>query len=495
VDGNTVYAYASFKGEWAALTATSPAPVVTLDKVTLLVEDGATSHAFSAYFGAFISAPAGARKVVSEVVALTVDGGDVVRGYSALTNTWSEHVLPGANSASVHAGFTYALLQTQDLTLGYSADTGTFAEYARESVFGGITLAPEAACLLDGDHVVGFGPAMCSFESLAVSSTPTLIPAENRFGSFVLVQDGIQLYAFSGVKGTFAPPLDGPVALTVSDTAAFAQGTTASHVYNALTNHWSASPVALPSTTTLLYNGVVVSDGNDTYGYSGREDRWVALGRAPGAIVFHGSLYSSTTGTTVDLFDSRLGRWTSFQTNSAPQSMSVWRLTGITHDGSEAHGFSLFQGLPSSVTLQGTVQEYRANSEIAFVRTDTHVHVFTSLGSLSMLLRYPEHSRGQARGTPLFMQQTGPAGSLVFGHVGFASDFRPLGNLGVLLFDLTAPHARYLQTVLPANGRLDLAVPVPPDPALNGVGVHVQHLVKPPSQAMWLTTSVSPILL
>lgn len=495
VDGNSVHAYASFKGTWATLTTATSNPPITLDKVTLLVQDGTTDYALSAYFGDFVPAPAGTKKVVAEVVALTVDGSDVVRGYSALSNTWSEHTLAGAGTASVSPGFTYALLQTPDVTLGYSADTRTFAEYARTDTFAGVTVAPEAACLLDGDQVVGFSPALCSFDGIAVSSTPTLIPAENRFGSFVLAVDGSEVHAFSGVKGTFAPPLDGPVTLSVSDTAAFAQGASSSHVYNALANLWSPSPVDTPSSTTLLYNGVVVSDGSETFGYSGREDRWIALGKAPGTVAFHGSLYTSTVGNTVDLFDSRLGRWTAIQAGAAPNPMSVWRLTGITHDGSEAHGFSLFQGIPSSVALQGTVQEYRANSEIAFVRTDTHVHVFTSLGSLSMVLRYPEHSRGQPRGTPLLLQQTGPAGSLVFGHVGFASDFRPLGNLGVLLFDLGAPHVRYLQSVIPANGRLDLAVPVPPDLSLNGVGVHIQHVLKPSGQPLRLTSSVSPVLL
>ena len=227
------------------------------------------------------AAPAGTVKSVSEIVALTVDGSDTVRAYSALSNTWAEHTLAGASSAQVYPGFTYTLLQTPDVTLAYSADTRSFAEYARTDTFSGVVTAPEAAFVRDGNLVVGFAPALCSFEALPTSGSAALLAAENRFGSYMLAVDGGDVHAFSGVKGTFATMLPGPVTLTLSDTAAFAQGVSDAHVYNALANVWAPSPVGVPASTTLLYNGAVVTDGSEVWGYANRTGTWSALGHAP----------------------------------------------------------------------------------------------------------------------------------------------------------------------------------------------------------------------
>ena len=73
---------------------------MTLDKVTMVVEDTSNFYALSAFFGNFVASPAAVVRRISENVVLTVNGSDVVRGYSALGNTWTSHTLAGASPGS-----------------------------------------------------------------------------------------------------------------------------------------------------------------------------------------------------------------------------------------------------------------------------------------------------------------------------------------------------------------------------------------------------------
>jgi hypothetical protein len=493
VDGNTVHAYASFRGTWTTL-ATSSTPSVTLDKVTMVVQDSSNVYALSAFFGNFVSSPAATLRTVSENSAVTVDGSDVVRGFSALANTWTSHTFPGASSATLGLGFTFVLLQTPTTMLGFSAITRSFEEYLASGSMTTLRVAPEAAAFLDGGQVVGFSPSNCSFATQSVGGSPTLTPAENRFGSFVLASDGNDLHAFSGITGTFATLSGGPYSLSISDTSVFAQGASASYAYSAMRGQWYSSPVATGGVPTILYNGAIVEGGGALHAFSARSGSWSTLAHASATVAIHGSFYTSTSGNVVDIYDSRDGQWTSFTTTSAPNPWSVWRLMGITHDGVNAYGYSLFSNRPASVALQGAVQEYRANSEIAFVRTDTHIHVFTGVGSLSMKIRFPEHSRGLARGTPLFLQQTGPVGSVVRGALRLGDALRQ-GLPGRSPFQL-GPHGAFPSYgVIPAAGVLDITLLVPPDPRLIGLQVPMMNVIAPPSGTAWMTNSVVPIVL
>lgn len=467
---------------------------MTLDKVTMVVQDTSNVHALSAFFGSFVSSPSATLRTVSENTALTVDGSDTVRCFSALGNTWTSHSLPGAAAGTLGLGFTYVLLQTPTVMLAYSANTRSFEEYQATGTIGIVRVAPEAAAFMDGSLAVGFAPSTCTFATQAVSGSPTLTPAENRFGSYVLVSAGSDVHAFSGVTGTFDSLTSGPYALTISDTSAFAQGPSDAHAYSAIRGTWSPSPIASGGAVTILYNGAIVADAGAQHAFSTRSGTWSTLAQPAGAVAFHGSFYTTTSGNTVDIYDGRDGRWTSFTTSAAPQPWSVWRLMGITHDGVNAYGYSLFSNRPASVALQGTVQEYRANSEIAFVRTDTHIHVFTGVGSLSMKIRYPEHSRGQARGTPLFLQQSGPAGSLVRGALRLQDALRQ-GLPRRAPLQLGQPGAFPSYGVIPAGGVLDIQLLVPPDPRLIGLEVRLQNVVVPPSGTAWTTNAVVPVLL
>lgn len=91
--------------------------------------------------------------------------------------------------------------------------------------------------------------------------------------------------------------------------------------------------------------------------------------------------------------------------------------------------------------------------------------------------------------------QTGPAGSLAAMVVGTAGDFIPLPPLGTLFVNPATIWAILDLPPIPPSGVLDFAIPVPNDPALNDVPIYLQGVIAPPAAPLYLTNSMSPIIM
>lgn len=498
VDGNVVYGYAAFAGGWSSLTTASATPTVQHSNHLFVVQDGAAVYGFSAYFGTFEPAPLSTVRVVQQSLAVCTTASDDVWTFSSYDNLWSSTHFPGASSATTHHWATYALLVAGTNVLGCSGDGVKFAVHTGANAPTNVKIAPECAIFMDGPTVVGFAPAVAAFATMVPVNTPspTLFPAENRFGCYAVVLDGPDLYAFSGVFGTFVGPVTGPFAMTYSDATAFAASTVGgtSYVYSGVKHAFYATTATFTA-SQILYNGLVLTTPTGYVGFSSRLGTFSVLNAPTGVPAIHGSLFSVLNGASASVYDSVLGRWETFS-GTGPLTASTWRLTQILHDGSTAYGFSLFTNVVDSTPILGTIAEFRANSEIAYVLTDTHLHVFTSFGTLSPLFRFPEHARHQPRGSDLRLFQTATPGSFVDAFVSDLPLYQPLAPFGTVLIDYASPaFFSFPVGIVPASGILENAYPVPTIPGFVGLQLRIQNVVQPPAGIPWITSAVAPVFL
>lgn len=497
-DGSTVYVFASFSGNWTTIATASPTPTVSLSNHIAVVEDGSNIWAVSAYYGQAIVAPAGTVQIVQENLVVTQDATNLCRGYSSLTNTWTS--LPAAGAlGSPQAFASYALFSVGNDVIGFSADSPGFTTYSGTGAPTAFYRAPECAGFVESGLLVGYSPATGTFATRAITTgSPFIIAAENRFGCYVFMNDGGTLWAFSGVNGAWAAPVSGSFISTFSDAAIFARDTTGtgtSYAYSPFTNTWHAAPAVAILSVSILYQGCVLRHAGGFEGFSSRNGTWTSWVGTPGTTILHGSLFSSVSGSNAVIYDNILDRWVTV-TGSASLVANAWRLTEILHDGTTAYGFALSSHFVDSIPTQGTVQEVRANSEIGFVLTDTHLYTYTSFGTFAPQFRFPEHARQQSRSASMRLTQLAQPGDFVTMAVADQFDYQDLPPYGKLFLNPASP---VLFTVplgfVPANGLLDVSFFVPNLPYLNGLKLHLQNIVQPTIGLPWFTSAIHPVIM
>lgn len=495
IDGTTAWGFAAFEGRWVSLQLSQPNPVVTLTSLVGLIQDGSQVHAMSAHHGTWESVTASTVVDINRELAMAATPNQLF-GFSALKNTWTSTTLANADQATVTRGHTYDFATVGNALVAYSAYTGGFATHTLTGNFGGFFAGPNVA-LFDDGQVYGYSPANGLFTTLPGTSS-LLQVAASSFGCMGLVEfAGGTLYGFSGLSGRFTQAPAGVTALSLGDCVVGAFDTNQNwYGYSAVIDAWVPGPQLAPTSDFTLYESLVLSHPGGFEAFSARLGRWVSLVR-PGAdsasLSIQGAMFLASTGTDADLFDPRLGRWVHFATNLNP-TLSTWRLVSLVVDGNAATAYSIFHSQLDTVTIQGNVQVSRANSELAYVVTDTHVHIFTATGSLSTTMRFPEFSRQQARGGILRLIQLAAPQSAVTMIVGTQPTWLPLGSIGTLLIDPTSMIATFPMGLTNADGVLDVRLPLPGGPELNGVQLQVQNAVVPPAAAPFLSSSLSPIL-
>ncbi len=496
-DGNTIYGWSAFHGEWLPLPLANPPQQVLLGSHALLVVAAGTAYAMSPYFGTWVAEPVPAGGTYSTFNAGAIGrwaGPDEVRAFSAYQNTWSTAPFAGAATATVVDKEGYALVQTgfgAD-TLAFSALRGSFQQLPTGPGTTWFT-GPDVAVAVTPSATFGYAPGVDAFVALPpVTLAQPLSLAQGRFGCYALIDTGSSVLAFHGLTGaTATAPAYAPnYSYAVGDAAAFVGAPAGGGiVYSALRNEWAVAPVTGPVSATAMFESVMLATGTDFVGYSARTGTFSAL-PANGSLQTQaaGSLAAVVGSNSLDVYDPVLARWNHIDTAAAP-TLSVFRLTGVGHDGATGYGYSLFSNTWDTVALQGAITQSSANSSIGFIRTASHFYLYTANGSLSNLGRFPEFSRFVVRGGNYESLQVAAPGAFVVQAIGNPIEVpSPYGTLRV---DLGTADLRFLGLV-PASGVQRTVYPLPVDPAFAGLTVCVQDAVLTPSGGIYLTNAQQP---
>jgi hypothetical protein len=498
VDGSDVWAWSAFFGEWKHLQA-SGTPVTGINSHMVTCNDGGTVHAFSAFFGDWVALPrSGATNVFTwrNGAFALFSGPDEIAGFSAYTNDWTTTQALPTGTATFDARDAYASVAVNggDDRAWFSALHGTFTI----SSFGPGALAqfaPSVAVVTTGaGQVLGYSPVTCAVLPIATQQAPAITLGQGSFGACALIDDGTTLQAFSGLTGTVATtPFWVPFTLTVGDTAAFATGpSTIGFAYSAIRGTWTAAPAVAATQTVANFECILRTVPGGFEAFSARTGTFATLvtSGANATMLAQGSIIGVVDGNGLDVFDARYARWVRQATNGTP-AFGVHRLTGIARDTASAHGFSMWLHEWESIALQGTWVSTAVNSSIGYVRTSSHVYVFTATGSLSTFARFPEFSRFHALGQPLSHTNTGNPGAFVAALLALSAT-ELTTPFGVLRID-TNPVALGLGFV-PADGRLYSPIATPDVPALRGIEVFLQDIVLRPNGQLALSNGLAHYL-
>ncbi len=496
-DGNTVHGFSGFKGQWVPQTITGQLQSLSLGSHSILAVDDTACYGFSAFFGTWVptaNRTGGTYSAFRSGAMVGLSGPDELKMFSSYQNTWDVAAFPNAVSGALNAQDGHAFVTHGNELALFSTMTGNIVRRsysAPPTVYSGRNVAAVDA----QGTLTGYAPGTDAMVPLPALGTGNILIPGGSLGSYAILDSGSSLLAFSGLTGTVSPGPSGAFNATLGDCAAYvSDGAGQALAYSALSGLWVPAPTgqqALQVDGT--YESILVSTPTGYDAYSARTDQWASL-TSSGSLVIQtsGALAAAVDANSVDVFDPGLGRWEHQATGPSP-TWSVWRLTGIAHDGSTAYGYSLFHNTWESIALQGSVQSFRANSSIGYVETGSHVYVFTANGSLSNQSRFPEFSRFATRGGVLNHMQVGPAGAAVFGVFGtdpFELDLPPLGTLRV-------DPATYVSAVLgiiPSDGVLHTDLVIPNDLSLNGIVLRMQDLVVPVSGSPWITNSSEPYI-
>ncbi|MBI4880762.1 MAG: hypothetical protein HY812_14060 [Planctomycetes bacterium] len=485
--GSDLYSFGAFHGRFEHLAAASPAASVTINQTTGVVYDGVNAYGVSAYHGDFVPTPAAGAVFPSASGDVGIaDDAATARGFSAHTNAWAVTAFPNPTGGILKRG--YALYTSGQNVLAFSGYTGSFVSFTAATSGYYLQTDTNVAAVIDGNDVACYAAGINVFANQTFAAPQVMLEDD-----FALVIEPSALTAFSGVTGSYAAPLAGSFTLGTNEAVAWADGPSGSYAYSVVQNAWSAAPSA-STAVSVLRNAVVQMDAAGCHGFSGRSGTWAFQpSSTPFVYEAHagGDVFVGLEGNTMRVFDPILLRWEEV-TTAAPASLDLWRQTVVGTDGVNAYGVGLMNSEWDQIPLKGNLVKFDANSSCGFVETDTHLYTYTAHGSFSTLSRWPEFTRFQPKGVDLRLIQAAPAGSSVLMFVGFAPAYIPAGGLGALFIDPSLLLIIGLGSV-PPSGVLDLAVPVPNLPALNGVAVHMQNGVVSPSGVQWLTSAIAPV--
>lgn len=498
-DGNTVYGWSGFLGQWVPLTVQGNLHTVAVNSHSLLVADDVNLYGFSAFFGDWVATPnrsGGQYAALRSGAVATYSAPDETVCFSAYQNTWNRNqsfVDPQSALRADQEGYL-ALRNNGDRdVLWYSTMTGTFEE-THEPVGVVASFARNCAIYSSPTGTFGYAPTQGTLVPLpGLNPNPLVVMASGNFGSYGFVDDGVQTLAFSGLTGTFAAtPTYTQFAYQLGDAAGIAEvATGGGYAYSAMLGQWFAAPATTSLVSTVSYEAVVRQTANGFEAFSARSGAWrplVSTGYRVGGGA--GSLIVVMDGQTAQAFDPILDEWVG-QPVSANATANVFRLTGIVYDDAEAFGYSLFTHSWDRIALQDPPSTAAANSSIAYVNTGNHHYVFTANGSLSNFSRFPEFSRFVVRGGRLEHLQCGNPGAFVVGLFGFQGG-RSTTPYGTLYLEPN-PIAITLGLV-PAHGQLRASIPVPNDPVWSGLVMHMQDFVVRPNGTAFLSNHQAPYL-
>jgi len=499
VDGAMAYAFSGFFTDWVQLTTSSTFDTPKLGAHVILLTDATDAYAFSAFHGQWVGTPlpSGVATSSASWFAAALTTASTVTAYSAYRNTWNQTSFANAATATAFHGDGYSTFLSGSEVLGFSTLTGNFAQYQAVAT-PTLTNGPNIAMISDNGTPVGYAPGVDRFVPLLPPASGGLRVASNVLGCYAIVDDGVLLQSFHAITGSVQYWVSQPTwSFRIGDTCAVAYdpGTGDGVAYSAMLDRWVVitNPQPVVAATSTL-NAIVLQRANDWLAFSARTGTFTAVANNTGALVAAGvnALAALRDGDRIVALDSRFGEWATQLTGPAPV-LSIFRHTGVAHDGASAYGFSLQHGTWETVGIQGgAVQTCRADAALALVQTATHLHLFTGTGSLGHLARVPEFIRSAVRGTGCHLLQNAAPGAIVFRAYAMELARTPIPGWGTLLLDPSSVFGSSF-AVVPASGVLRTVLPIPDSPAFALFGMHVQDLVWPQSGAPFLTNAIAPI--
>lgn len=493
-DGTDVWGYSGFRGTWVHQAIQSSLPRIDATRLEAVVDDGVNLYGFGAYEGTWAVTPGGPNVAVQLGGSIAIaNTPTVARAFSPSRNDWTVVPFNGALNITMSSSGSCVFMQDGQTVLAMNGYTGTHELFTIQDPAPQILAGREIGTIVDGNTVIGYAPGPGRSDRITFASAPTVEMNSELF----VATDGSDLYAFSGVIGRYATALVGPVLnLETNESAALAQRSSTEYfAYSPILNAWSQSPIVIPTTTLTMRNGAMLVHPGGYLGYASRTGTWSNQPSSSPATFQNSSswaIFAGLEGNAVHIFDSRLGRWTTQVAGTTP-TLSMFRLTAVAYDATQAYGYSLFTNVWDTTPLVGTPTNIRANSSIGFIETTSHLHTYTAVGSLSTQARYAEFSRFEVRGTNLRYLQAGTPGTIVTAIFGTAATELPIPGLGTLFVDPASVVATASMGTIAANGLLDLSIALPTDPSAIGVTIHAQDLLLSGSNA-WLTNSISPVI-
>ncbi|MBK8096059.1 MAG: hypothetical protein IPK26_03080 [Planctomycetes bacterium] len=496
-DGNQAWGFGAFHGHWASLSLSQPNPTMVSNRLLGLLLDGSTAYALSTHHGGFVPVaadPAATLTVVGEGEVATANSPGVFRAFSAQQNNWSVQNVPvGASTLQQNE---YALVWSGNQIWGCSGLTGTVATYVANQPIGSVLGAEGVAAFIDGTDVVCYGSGRGQF---AVRPAPgATLHLDYHFA--LLIENGL-LTPFSAITGTFGIPLSGTFSITSNDAIAWADaGGGTGHAYSPVLNTWIAAPPITIASFNTVRDAVVLGHAGGYTALSARHGTWVPkattlVGAFQAPISGSTFLALDGSGETAHVFDARLNRWASVTGQSA-LTVRISRHTAMVHDNQVAHGFGQPSGEWYAQPLLTAPSRFDTASSIGAVVHGNEIAVYSVQGSFSYTGRYPEFTQAINLGNTLRLHQVAPPGSALFRLYGLLPAYMDLGPIfGRLYIEPSTAVSQFWPQLVGASGILDIDLPVPNQPALVGLQLHLQNLVVPPVPAQpWLSSSVAPIL-
>lgn len=500
VDGNTVYGWSAFFGEWKPLTIQGTLQGPGIGSHSLSCADNQNVYAFSAFYGDWVATPN--RGIASLLTwrngcVATFAAPDEVRAFSVYRNAWVTNTTFASPSTAIFSGNRdgYAMLSNNSDSdvLWFSALGGVFTE-THEPAGTTLRLSPNCAVIESPNGLLGYAASSGALVSLPPTQpAPTITMAAGSFGAYAIVDDGVFSYAFSGLTGNVTPmPFWVPYTYTLGDTAAFATGPAGlGFAYSALRDRWVQAPSDLTTDVRPQFENIIRVTTSGFEGFSARTCTFASLTASGTTAMLTQGAITGVVGTdSIDVYDPVYSRWEHLDTGSSP-TFGVHRLVGVGRDATHVHGYSLFTNTWESRPFQGTVTAAVANSSIGYVATTSHYYIWTGNGSLSNYSRFPEFSRFCTIGAPFVHLQCGNPGAFVFGLFSFtgAENNTPFGMLRV------DPNPIVLSLgQVPADGVLRTALQIPNDPGFRGLDLHMQDLVLRPNGTVALSNAQAPFL-
>lgn len=477
VDGSTAHFFSDITGSWSQVTFAAT-PSIAVNKLVGVATDGAQTVGFSAQRGTPTQLAANG---VTSVAAAGYCGQALSPGfihlYSATRDTWRTEPVPATATVyglsartsivAMRDGTTYTL---------WSAFTDTVATVA----------ATGNAILSYGDHAVVIvdDPIIYSFAASMGTVQNQPMPGASlgmRTSYYVLVNDGVDLRAFSGMTGTWAV-LPGGVGLQIttnamSSTAMVMDGAAqVCHCFSSLTGQWHASPQLNGATAYSTYSGGVLSDSAGLIGFSAMDGSFTALpGEVPTRTVQFGSNWGCETASGLHVFNPILPAWRSKSTLGPVGQFLAHHGALIAEDGLAIYfyGTSNDEWTQLLTGVGGTIAR---SDELGWVNIG---NTYCGIGASGQCVNdstFPEWWRIMTHGSTTRWFVTAEVGSLpvLVMSTGTADVTIPgIGHLGV--DPLSA--ALTLMPPVPLTGPSMFSWNLPDVPAIVGFRLHAQAAV------------------
>ncbi len=494
-DGRKIWGFSGFRGRFVPLTVLKSTPAIAVGHVGAVVHDGVRAYGFGAGSGTWTTTTAPGTTTTAAAagnVGILTDATRVF-AFAAGADRWASTTL--TSTANPIWGRGYVLWKNGNVVTAFSGHLGTFATH-KASAVPSVNTGRHVAVVADGDTLACYAATQGVFRTVKLTGPTVQVNSELAILSSTTDK---KVLGFSGVTGRFSPALSGTFTVSLNESVAYASATPFAYGYSPILDRWIKSPELSSSVSgvTMLRDAVVLKRSGGFTAFASREPRWVRLAASGSATLQlprrgRGATLLVVDGAKLHAWDSKYARWVSVRTGTT-RSFALYRLVALAEDGANAYGFSLFNNRWESVPLQEKVLAIVANSSIGFVQTTKHLHTYSAHGSFSRISRFPEFSRFQLRGRNMRLIQAAAGNSVAVTLLGSGpgSVATPLGTLHL---DPFKPIFVLGARIVPSDGRLDYTIPIPGDPTLGGKALHLQNLIVPPSNRIYLTNSVVPVI-